>query len=381
MKRKVSFYFLIDALGWTYLKEHRFLNDIAQVRLPLRTVLGYSSGAIPSILTGKQPREHGQWNLLFLSPSSSPFRWIKSLTLLPDICLENKWTRRLINILTRRFAKHEGYFSSYGLPTRFLPMFDLVEKKNIYRADGISGNVTIFDFWENENIPYESYSYHTATDKKIIQELKANIQKEKNSVYFAYLAEIDAVLHEHCKEEVYISNVFRRYEKWIREVIETAKHHYDEVSFFVFSDHGMTPVTRSVNLRALAESSGLSLGKDYLAVYDSTMGRFWSLSENASGILSKALRTCLDGHLIEPHEKSELGIDFDNNKYGDLIFLLDPGLVISPNFISSYMPQGMHGFHPDDPFSDGCYMSNVNGYSPRAITDLWSIFTSESLKY
>ena len=49
---RIHIFILIDALGWEYIKERPFLNDVLPHRQPLRTVLGFSSGAIPTILTG-----------------------------------------------------------------------------------------------------------------------------------------------------------------------------------------------------------------------------------------------------------------------------------------------------------------------------------------
>ena len=70
---------LIDALGWEYLKDRPFLSDILPYRSALRTVLGFSAGAIPAILTGRTPQSNGRWNLYYFDPAGSPFRWLKGL--------------------------------------------------------------------------------------------------------------------------------------------------------------------------------------------------------------------------------------------------------------------------------------------------------------
>lgn len=377
-KEMLALFFLVDALGWIYVKDRPFLDDLVAVRKPIKTILGYSSAAIPSILTGQLPRNHGQWNLLFLNPEGSPFRWIKPLLVLPDPCLENRWARKAINVITRRLTNHEGYFSSYGVPTKMLPMFDLAEKKNLYKPGGVPGSKTIFDLWQAENVDYITYSYHESSDEEIISRMISNIEKGVGTFHFAYLAEVDAFLHQHCKDEPAVKNVIAKYEKWIRKVIATGTKHFEKISFFVFSDHGMTPINRTLDLRGTVEKSGLKLGQDYLAVYDSTMARFWFRTERAEPILTEVLSTVRGGRLLSDTEKKELGIDFPHNGYGDIIFLLEPGLVISPNFIGSYVPNGMHGFHPDDPYSDGCFMTNTPHFGPRCITELRNILSSET---
>ena len=76
-RRRLDLFVLIDALGWKFLEGREFLSDILPVRQPLRTVLGFSSGAIPSILTGCPPAVTGHWNLFYYDPQNSPFRWLR----------------------------------------------------------------------------------------------------------------------------------------------------------------------------------------------------------------------------------------------------------------------------------------------------------------
>ena len=45
MKRSIEIVVLIDALGWEFIKDRKFLNDEMPYRRPLDTVLGFSSGA------------------------------------------------------------------------------------------------------------------------------------------------------------------------------------------------------------------------------------------------------------------------------------------------------------------------------------------------
>ena len=67
-KANLHVFVLIDALGWEIIKDRRFLNNELPVRMPLKTVLGYSSGAIPTLLTGRTPAEAGHWNIVLLRP-------------------------------------------------------------------------------------------------------------------------------------------------------------------------------------------------------------------------------------------------------------------------------------------------------------------------
>ena len=86
-KRPINIVVLIDALGWRYLENRTFLNAELPFRQSLQTILGFSSGAIPTIMTGLPPAKTGHWNLFYYDPKNSPFRWMKFLRILPDFIL------------------------------------------------------------------------------------------------------------------------------------------------------------------------------------------------------------------------------------------------------------------------------------------------------
>ena len=54
-------------------------------------------------------------------------------------------------------------------------------------------------------------------------------------------------------------------------MLETLKKTTEEFTFTVISDHGMTPLTQTADLKAKVEQLGLEFGRDYAACYDSTL--------------------------------------------------------------------------------------------------------------
>src|SRR5712692_10846543 len=142
--RGLSVFVLIDALGWKYLEGREFLKDLLPYRVPLRTVLGFSSGAIPTILTGELPSKTGHWNLFYYDPENSPFQWIRHFRFLPDRMLDNRISRKLIKEVGKRFLGLGQLFDCCVSP-RLLPWFNWVEKRNIYDHRGITGAASIFD--------------------------------------------------------------------------------------------------------------------------------------------------------------------------------------------------------------------------------------------
>src|SRR3989442_1117360 len=94
MREPLSIYVLVDALGWELVRGRPFLDDVLIDKRWLVTILGYSSGAIPSLLSGRYPNQHGHWNLFYRSPAASPFRWTRPLGRLPKPLVENPVSRR-----------------------------------------------------------------------------------------------------------------------------------------------------------------------------------------------------------------------------------------------------------------------------------------------
>ena len=101
-RTSIDVFVLIDALGWTNIQGSGFLEDLLPYRQPLRTVLVFSSGAIPAILTGLPPAFNGHWNLFYYDPQGSPFRWMRNFRFLPNWALDHRVTRKVIKELGRR---------------------------------------------------------------------------------------------------------------------------------------------------------------------------------------------------------------------------------------------------------------------------------------
>src|SRR5947208_15669276 len=116
MDTPLSIYVLVDALGWEVVRNRRFLDDILPDRRWLTAILGYSSGAIPTLLSGRMPSQHGRWNLIYLDPERSPFRWTRALAPLPRPLVENRVARCVLKLAARRLACSSRHFWVYDCP-------------------------------------------------------------------------------------------------------------------------------------------------------------------------------------------------------------------------------------------------------------------------
>jgi predicted AlkP superfamily pyrophosphatase or phosphodiesterase len=355
----IHVFVLIDALGWPLVEETGFLADLLPYRQPLRTILGYSSGAIPSLLTGRPPFEHGHWNLLFYDPTGSPFRWLRHLFFLPARMLDNRLTRKLLKELGRRILGLGPLFECY-VPPRLLPWFNWVEKRNIYAPGGVPGTPTIFDRLMEADVPHRVYSYHQWSDAKILLRAREDIERGDARMFFLYLSELDAFLHHHRPEPYAWAERLAWYQGQLAQVFDAALKVDSAATLIVCSDHGMAPVRSYCDIGRELGALGFAMPRDYLAVYDSTMARFWFFSERAQQGIMERLESLSCGRIVPDNELRALGILFPDRRYGEVVFLLNPGLVVDNSGFNGggWRPAGMHGYHPDDPESDAVFLSN-----------------------
>ena len=186
---KASIFVLMDALGWEWIKEDPFLKEVAPYRRPLDSVLGFSTAAIPSILTGRFPEEHGRLSLFHRANGHSPFSKLKLICAMPPWMVENRYARFAVKKLARRMNNFTGYFQLYGVPLSYLPKLDVCEKRNIYAPGGIPGSSSIFDLLREGGKSYKTYCYHDGTDDQLLASIEADMRAGAAKFYFLYLAE------------------------------------------------------------------------------------------------------------------------------------------------------------------------------------------------
>lgn len=364
---------LIDALGWEFIKDREFLNAELPFRRPLETVLGFSSGAIPTILTGRKPAQTGHWNLFYYDPKTSPFRWLRWLRFLPDHVTDNRVSRKIMKELGRRILGLGPLFECCVSPA-LLPLFNWVEKKNIYAEGGIPNSTSIFDLLSERGIPYRVYSYHHSTDAEILAQAGRDIRSGDAGFFFLYLSEMDNFLHHNCKDGKAVSERLQWYEQQLVGVLRAARKEDPEATFTIISDHGMTPVSSHYDLVSKIEALPLRMPQDYLSVYDSTMARFWFFNDAARQAVMEELARTPCGRILEDAELDRLGILFPDRRFGEVVFLLEPGWLFAKSDFNGrgWNPIGMHGYHPSDSFSDAIFLSNKD--PRRQMTQIADIY-------
>lgn len=359
MKReKLSLFIFIDAFGWEIRQRHpNFLKGLVCAEKPLETILGYSSACDPSIISGLTPAEHGLWSSYYYDPENSPFQWTKPLAILPEFVFGRGRVRGHMSRWVAKRCGFTGYFQLYAVPFRHLHLFNYAEKKRIWAPGGLPSGSSIFDRMEQAGIKYHTHR-SGRSDEQRIQELTAHIERQEIDFAYCSLGGLDALMHAKGTRGRDIDEQITWYDHQIRAIITKASEQYAEVSWYVFTDHGMHDVIETYDLMADIEQLGLRWNKDYIAFYDSTMARFWFMNDAARETVSRHLANHRKGRILSGDELKSQGVFFEDGKYGALIFLMDSGIQIVPSFMGSKPRKGMHGYDPADADSKACILSN-----------------------
>ncbi|MGH9478218.1 MAG: alkaline phosphatase family protein [Terriglobales bacterium] len=368
---RIQVFVLIDALGWRIAEAHGFLDALLPCRRPLRTTLGYSSGAIPTMLSGLRPDEHGHWNLLYLDPSGSPFRWMRHLPGAWLSRMDGRWGRRALTELGRRvFALGPGF--ECAVRPELLPWFNWAEKRHLFQPGSLQPATSAFDLWRDVGLRYGIYSYRDGGgDMQLLRRARHDLERGRATTLFVYLSELDHMLHLHREEPAAISQALEEYAGALESLFRAAERCDPDMRFRIFSDHGMAPVRQRVDLATPLAQQGWRSPQDYLAVFDSTMLRFWFFHAQARAGITAWLAGLDCGRILDQAELRRQGVWFPDGRFGDLIFLLRPGVMVASGEFNGrgWNPCGMHGYDPDDPDSDAVLLSNYPGDARRHAID------------
>ena len=379
-RQRLSLFVFIDAFGWELVSRYGFLDNLIKRRAPMGTIFGYSSTCVPTILTGKLPREHGHFAFYRYDPKHSPFKWYRPLQLLPEAIASRARVRNQLSRVVERLHGFTGYFQLYNMPFKYLHLFDYSEKRDLYRPGGINGGApTLFAALEERGVPYALPSWRLTDDERYASARK-DIENAAVPFAFLFFGKLDGLLHYHGTGAQQVQDKIREYERMLTELVETARKGYEDVRLFVFSDHGMTDTTTPCDVIGRIERLGLRFGVDYAAAYDSTMARFWFMSAEARKRIEDALAQEPNGRALSEATLAEWGCDFPGHAYGELFFLCNPGRLLCPSFMGARPITAMHGYDPFDKDSIAAFQTSVEDVElPTRLDGVFNIMKREAL--
>jgi hypothetical protein len=357
MYKRLAIAVFVDACGWDVVSGRPWFMEELSHRQPVRSVFGFSSACVPSILTGRLPNENDHWSSFYYAPDHSPFRMLRHLRWLPSSIVDRGRVRRYLSKKIASAHGFTGYFQVYNLPFNVLPLFDYAERRDIFRAAGINRGTSIFDDLVEMRVPYHASNWRR-TEETNLRALQDQVREGLVQFAFLYTAQLDALLHRETKASHRVDEKLVWYQDRFRALLSEARRHYDEVRLAVFSDHGMATVQRVVSLMPRVERLGLTYGTDYAAIYDSTMARFWFLRPGAQEKIRNALQDCADASWVSDAKLKEYGVWWADQRFGHAVYALEPGVLLNPSHMGRVPFAGMHGYRPDHPDSDSSLLTS-----------------------
>lgn len=365
--KPLHLFIFIDSYGYELVKKYGVLLEDCQVSKPVRMQFGYSATAIPSILTGKKPSEHGQFTFFFREvDGKSIFKFFDSIwfRLIPSFISVRRRFRVLLSKMLKKFFNINGYFDLYAVPFENLKYFDYSEKNDLFAENPFENVKNLKDVLVEKGIPHFISNWRLSEDENF-DELNRVVKSAKMPFIFAYFAGLDGTQHMYTKDGEQTKKHLEYYREKISKLLDNAKEGYSSVEYAIFSDHGMTTLIDEFDINPILKSLNLEYGVDYLSFIDSTMLRIWYLNKSHKQKIRSAIENCgIKGHFLSEAEMLDWGVFFEDGKYGDDIFLMEPGYQLNPSDMGGKALPGMHGYSPNDKDSDAVWMSNYGPSEP-----------------
>lgn len=360
MPHRLRLHVFVDALGWAIVDRLRAFPELDAVRRPLGTQFGYSSACLPTILSGAPPRAHGHWNLYRRAAGAGAFEALRPLGLLPGLLRVPGRLQRPVSALLARALGLEGYFALHRVPLQRLWELDVDERRDLLRPGALPRTGSIVDEAAASGRAVHLSDWR-APEAARWAALEADLRRRRLDWAFLYLAELDGCLHRAGRPTTEVEARVRADERRLRALVTAATGLGYRVEVALFSDHGMCPVGREVDLRAeVRRAVPAREGRDYLAFYDSTMARFWS---DDAGLLERlAAAVAPRARVLDAAARAAWGIDFAGPEHGQVVALLPPGDVIAPSDMGRRAPRGMHGY---DPAHDDSHAALLASFEPE----------------
>jgi hypothetical protein len=316
----------------------------------VKTVPGFTQEA--AMMTGKYPDETGYFTWYRYAPGRSPFSWTRPLRFMEILRRSRLYYPIKVGIrTTTKLITGSKYPDPSFIPLNILPYFqnlsatlptNLPNLSSLCSASGLNcfEQTMVYDFVGSKPCG------------KLFNPILNSIKKGKSyDLYIIHIGELDALGHRYGPHPELFRECLREIDSWIRTTYETAKQQSLVCNFIITSDHGMVDVKETVDIENEFRRMPLKAPKDYLYFLDSTMARFWFFNEKARTLIEEMLEKIPKGHILSQEEKQRLHINLDNDAYGELLFWIDKGYLIFPNFfqsITSERTRGMHGYVNDE---------------------------------
>jgi hypothetical protein len=329
----------VDALGPSMLERFGDRLAVAPHRRALRGVLGYSSGALATILTGEPPARHGRMCLFSRRAPGEPslLAPLRALGLLPRLVHERARLRRWIAKAFAAAHGLDGYFALHRVPPASFAWLDVPERDDLFRAETIGGAPTFLARARRAEVDVLTARWQLPEAARFA-EVEARAARSSPRLAFLYATEIDAVTHAEGSDGARLPGAIDRIARHLERVRASMARGGEPVEIVVVGDHGMADVVRVVDPRPL-----LPRGAELDLFVDSTMLRAWGAPAQRARLRGALERAGVEGQWLEREGLAARALPVEGAPYGEAIFVLDEGAIFAPSHVGGRV-RGMHGY-------------------------------------
>jgi predicted AlkP superfamily pyrophosphatase or phosphodiesterase len=308
----------------------------------LKPSFGFSQA---SWFTGLVPEKHGQLGVY---------------------CLRNKktfWPRLVPKKLVPYFFSFFRYIAGKDFVTQAMRPKDLMKFKpmqdKFFHHKNVLGVKSLFDYIPDVKYLMFYWPLVVRNGKTKLSFFRNDNSKTKKflelmndeDLFLFELSETDQVGHIYGIDSPEIKEQLKKTDKLIKRIINRFDLKKDNI--IVWSDHGMLEVKKVINLEKFLPNDS-----DYDAIIEGTTVRFWFRNEKIKKKILEIFSKVKEGHFLSPEEKKKYESRFKDNKNGDEIFLVNPGVLIIPNAFQQKPAKGMHGYNLEDKREWGIFLAN-----------------------
>lgn len=325
----------IDSLPHFYISNMKFLsgfkNDIAKVT----PGFGYSINVKAEIFGGYTPDDLGCFNEWTYDPGSDlrKYRYFfQPLRLLKRFYYPDRIAHKL-------FSKFYGH-NVLNIPFEYLSFF---QKKGTEPYRGSFHLPTIFSEMKNhKKVCYFHFSYGSNRDSLIFEETLKTISCGEYDNIFVASGDLDGIAHSFGVGSEEYDKKIEELDRYLSQVYEACQGSYNNI--VILSDHGMANVHEGVDVN-MEKEFGRAGEDTYLYFVDSTMLRVWTFDAKKKVEIENYLDKLDFGRVLNEEVRVKYRITLES--FGNIIFLLNEGVVFNPGFFGRKMPKAMHGYNPE----------------------------------
>jgi hypothetical protein len=377
--KKLVVFFYIDALNSSFLTPDvmPFLSSFAKKHsiYALENILGYSFAIQSCMLSGKQPDENNHWMPYFYCPEKSPLMF-KILNLMEAFSLDKLQTLRYLIVRESR-----RLFFNKGVQANNIPLCGI-------------GKISLYPYYYMCELPFffelrellaeksqTAVTYigppkrRTNLHSVLFEHLRKS--KHENELIIIYHDTLDGLGHAFGPNSPQYFNSAKSLDSALlatyRKLTNSLGKHF---TLLVFSDHGQAELKFQINILSELTKKGLKLGVDYICFVDATLALFWPEDDAAKETIIGILNKIGHGVVIDEDLRKKYHLNFKDDRYGEIIFVLKPGGTFVPNFFSPFNAmKGLHGYFPEEDVQKSFLISSARlPYYCAHIKDLKNLF-------